>query len=140
MKRPLKIIYISLGLLFVGIGAVGAFVPILPTTPFLLLASFFFSKGSEKFEKWFRETKLYKNYLEEFLKHRSMKLGTKIKLLSLATSVLLFSAYLVKILPFRIFIAIVIVYLYYYFIFRIKTIANESKKEVCYVKDEIGGN
>lgn len=140
MKRPFKIIYISLGLLFVGIGAVGAFVPILPTTPFLLLASFFFSKGSEKFEKWFRQTKLYKNYLEEFLKNRSMKLGTKIKLLSLATSVLLFSGYLVKIVLFRIFIAIVIIYLYYYFIFRIKTIANESKIEICYVKDEIGGN
>lgn len=140
MKRPFKIIYISLGLLFVGIGAVGAFVPILPTTPFLLLASFFFSKGSEKFEKWFKQTKLYKNYLEEFLTNRSMKLSTKIKLLSLATSVLLFSGYLVKIIPFRIFIGIVIVYLYYYFIFRIKTIVNENKIEVCYVKDEISGN
>jgi uncharacterized membrane protein YbaN (DUF454 family) len=140
MKRPFKIIYISLGLLFVGIGAVGAFVPILPTTPFLLLASFFFSKGSEKFEKWFRQTKLYKNYLEEFLTNRSMKLGTKIKLLSLATSVLLFSGYLVKIIPFRIFIGVIIIYLYYYFIFRIKTIVNENKIEVCYVKDEIGGN
>ena len=69
-----------------------------------------------------------------------MKLGTKIKLLSLATSVLLFSGYLVKIIPFRIFIGVIIIYLYYYFIFRIKTIVNENKIEVCYVKDEIGGN
>lgn len=140
MKKSFKIIYISFGLLFVGIGAVGAFMPILPTTPFLLLASFFFSKGSEKFEKWFMQTKLYENYLEEFLKNRSMKLGTKIKLLSLATSVLLFSGYVVKIIPFRIFIGIVIIYLYYYFIFRIKTIGSENKIEVCYVKDEISGN
>lgn len=129
MKRSLKIIYITLGFLFVGLGAAGAALPILPTTPFLLLAAFFFSKGSEKFDSWFKQTKLYKKYLEEFLANRTMLLKTKIKLVSFATLVLLFSAYTVKILIFRIFVAILIVYLYYYFIVRIKTISKDDKIE-----------
>lgn len=136
MKRSPRIIFICLGFIFVGIGAVGVFLPVLPTTPFLLLASFFFSKGSKRFEKWFLSTKLYKDHLEEFLAHRSMKLRTKVKLLSLSSSVLLLSAYIVKIIFFRIFIALVIVYKYYYFIFRIKTIPNEKKGEPCIVNEE----
>lgn len=121
-----KIIYISLGFLFVGIGAIGAALPILPTTPFLLLALYFFSKGSEKFEKWFRSTKLYENYLEDFVEERSMTLATKIKLLTLASSVLIISAYIVSIIYFRIFIVVLMVYMYYYFIFKIKTIKNNK--------------
>ncbi len=117
-----KVIYIILGFLFLAIGALGAILPVLPTTPFLLLASFFFSRGSDKFNNWFVSTKLYKNHLEGFVKTRSMRLGTKLKLLTLASSMLLLSGFTVKILPFRIFIGLILVYLYYYFIFRIKTI------------------
>lgn len=48
----LKYFYVTLGCLFVFIGVVGVFLPILPTTPFLLVAAFFFSKGSDKFYLW----------------------------------------------------------------------------------------
>ncbi len=117
-----KLLYITLAFVFVTIGALGAVLPVLPTTPFLLLASFFFTRGSDRFNNWFMSTRLYKDHLEDFLESRSMELKTKVKLLLLATSVLLISAYSVKILPFRIFIGLVMIYLYYYFIFRIKTI------------------
>jgi len=39
-------------MLFLGIGIIGIFVPLLPTTPFALLAVFFFSRSSKRFEKW----------------------------------------------------------------------------------------
>ena len=136
MKKPLRVLYIVLGFLFVGLGALGVFLPLLPTTPFLLLASFFFSKGSKRFETWFIGTKLYKEHLEEFLKERSMKLNTKVKLLSFSSMVLLLSAYLVKIIYVRIFIALVIVYKYYYFIFRIKTIAEPKEGKASPAKEE----
>ncbi len=129
MKKPIRVLYIGLGFLFVGIGFIGVILPVLPTTPFLLLASFFFSRGSEKFNRWFLSTKLYKNHLEEFIQNRSMTLKTKIQLVTLATSMLLLSGYMMKNSYFRVFIAMVIVYLYYYFAFRIRTIKPDVRRE-----------
>lgn len=125
MKKSLRFVYIGLGFLFAGLGLIGVILPVLPTTPFLLLASFFFSRGSERFNRWFAGTKLYKNHLESFLQSRSMTPKTKVSLLAFSSSVLLLSAYLVEIPLVRLFIACVIVYKYYYFVFKIKTLKPE---------------
>lgn len=130
LKSKIKsIVYICLGFLFTGLGAVGVLLPVLPTTPFLLLASFFFARGSKRFHQWFMGTKLYKEHLENFLKNRSMTLKTKIYLLTLATSMLLLSFYLAPLLPVRIFILLVMCYLYYYFAFRIRTLKSKEDTE-----------
>ncbi len=128
-KKLRNTIYIVLGFFFLGLGAIGVIIPVLPTTPFLLLASYFFARGSDRFNTWFLSTKLYKNYLEDFVKDKSMELKTKVKLLVFASSMLLISAYFVKLLPVRIFIAFVFVYKYYYFAFKIKTIPKDEKGE-----------
>lgn len=67
-KNNMKIIYVILGFVSMGLGIAGSFLPGLPTVPFLLLASFFFARDSEKFHRWFTQTKIYKNYLEDFEK------------------------------------------------------------------------
>ena len=56
MKR---ILWIVLGCVGVGLGAVGAVLPLLPAFPFLLLAAFSFAKSSERLHTWFVHTKLY---------------------------------------------------------------------------------
>ena len=61
----MKIIYVILGFVSMGLGIAGSFLPGLPTVPFLLLASFFFARGSERFHRWFTQTKIYKNSLPE---------------------------------------------------------------------------
>lgn len=76
-----KIIYMAVGCLGVGLGAVGAVVPMLPAFPFLLLAAFCFGRSSEKLNNWFIHTKLYKNNLESYVKGRGMTWKTKIRVI-----------------------------------------------------------
>ena len=62
-----KIFWIILGCIGVGLGAVGAVVPMLPAFPFLLLATVSFAKSSERLHTWLINTKLYKNNLATYV-------------------------------------------------------------------------
>ena len=90
MNKVNKYIYITIGLIAFVLGAIGVVLPILPTTPFLLLASFCFAKGSDRFNNWFTNTKMYKNHLENFVKERAMTLKQKVCLLAFADTMLAF--------------------------------------------------
>lgn len=124
--KLLKIIYIGLAFLFLGIGFVGVVIPVLPTTPFLLLASFFFAKGSERFNKWFMSTKIYKNHLEEFIATRSMTLKKKLCILLPVSAILITTMILIPNLHARIGISLIIILKYYYFFKHIETIGKED--------------
>ena len=110
----------------VFIGAVGVILPILPTTPFLLVASFCFARGSERFHKWFMGTKLYKNHLDSFVKERAMTLKTKLCILLPASAMLMCAFFMMSNLPGRIFILLLILFKYVYFFTKIKTIRIEA--------------
>lgn len=118
----MKVIFTVLGLVCVAIGAIGVFVIVLPTVPFLLLAALLLARGSEKFNNWFINTKLYKNNLEDFVKTRGMTASQKAKILA-AASVMLLAAFFIC--PSNIGKAVivgVIIVKYYVFLVRIKTI------------------
>lgn len=121
-KDYMKIIYVILGFISMGLGIAGSFLPGLPTVPFLLLASFFFARGSERFHGWFTQTRIYKNYLEDFEKNRSMTLKAKIGLLCLSSTMIAFPIFLLKNNYLRLVLILVVIFKYYYFIFRIKTL------------------
>ena len=127
MKSIKKYIYITVGLIAVVLGAIGVALPILPTTPFLLLASYCFARGSERFNNWFINTKLYKNHLESFVNERAMTLKQKVTLLAFADFMLAFPLILIDSLFMKGFIVVLILFKFYYFIFRIKTISPEEK-------------
>lgn len=80
-----KIIMLIVGCIGVGLGALGAVLPILPAFPFLLLAAVCFAKSSDRLDRWFRGTKLYKNDLESFVKGQGMTRKTKIKVMITVT-------------------------------------------------------
>lgn len=117
-----KITFVALGFIFFSMGAIGAFLPVLPTVPFLLAAAFFFARGSERFNQWFLSTKLYKKHLESFTKSRSMTLKTKIGILGFASTMLILGFIFSPSTIARIVIAFAFVFKYYYFIFKIKTV------------------
>ena len=120
-KDNMKIIYVILGFVSMGLGIAGSFLPGLPTVPFLLLASFFFARGSERFHRWFTQKKIYKNYLEDFEKNRSMTLKAKIGLLCLSSTMIAFPIFFVKNNYLRLALILAVIFKYYYFIFCIKT-------------------
>lgn len=128
MNKIKKYIYITVGLIAFALGAIGVALPILPTTPFLLLASFCFARGSEKFNIWFTNTKVYKKHLESFVKERAMTLKQKVCLLAFADFMLAFPMILIDNLHLRIFLVCLILFKLYYFTFRIKTIKPQVEK------------
>lgn len=82
IKKALLVIVGCIGL---GLGAVGAVVPMLPAFPFLMLAAVCFAKSSEKLDRWFKGTGLYKNNLETFVKGQGMTWKTKIRVIITVT-------------------------------------------------------
>lgn len=122
----MKVILIILGFISMGIGIIGIVVPILPTTPFLLLASFFFAKGSKRFHDWFISTKIYKKYLESFVKSKAMTLKNKFTILFPVSCMLIITFIFVNNLYARLVLVILFIGKYLYFFTQIKTIAKEE--------------
>ncbi|WP_318627531.1 DUF454 family protein [Paenibacillus polymyxa] len=124
----MKPIYITLGFLFLALGVIGVVLPLLPTTPFLLLATFFFMRGSERIHQWFSNTSLYQKHLESFVQTRSLKLSTKITTLGLASTMLIIGFIFTPNVWGKTLIVLVILFKCYYFIFRIGTVRNAAAK------------
>ena len=95
MTRPKQLLFIAGGTASVGIGVVGAFLPILPTTPFLLLAAYLFARSSEHLYEWLLGNRLVGDYLRRYYERRSMSRRHKAVTLVLLWSVLLSTAVLV---------------------------------------------
>lgn len=121
-SKVIKALYIILGFLSLGLGILGIIIPILPTTPFLLLTSFFFAKGSDRFHDWFISTKIYKNHLEEFIQTRAMTLKKKLCILLPVSAMLITTAIFVDNPYARTGIGLLIILKYYYFFNHIETI------------------
>ena len=83
-----KIIYTIIGCLSLALGSVGAVLPILPTVPFLMLSALCFAKSSEKLNTWFKQTKIYKNNLESYVRGEGMTMRTKTKILLTVTALM----------------------------------------------------
>ena len=123
-----KLINAGLGLFFVVLGSIGVFFPVLPTTPFLLLAAFFLARSSSKLNAWFESTDLYKNYIADFLETRSMTMKTKRYILTMATVAMFISGILVDVIYARIVLVLIAVIMHVYFKTQIRTI---PEPEVC---------
>ena len=72
VKPVLRYLLIAAGLLAVALGVVGIFVPILPTTPFLLLAAFLFARSSERLYLWLHRNRWFGAYLTNYREGRGL--------------------------------------------------------------------
>ncbi|MFC2010895.1 YbaN family protein [Chloroflexota bacterium] len=69
---------ITAGIIFTAVGAIGIFIPVLPTTPFLLLAAGCFVRSSQKAYNWLLSNKFFGAYLKNYLEKRGMTLRMKV--------------------------------------------------------------
>lgn len=123
-----KAFFIVLGCLSLGLGALGAVLPILPTVPFLMLAAFCFAKSSEKLHNWFVSTKLYKKNLESFVQGKGMTMKTKIRIMITVTILMSIGFIMMHAVPVgRIILGFVWLFHVLYFIFGIKTLKVETE-------------
>lgn len=129
MKRLWNGICVGLAFVCVGVGCIGIALPILPTTPFFLLALVLFGKGSERFHRWFLSTKLYQKYLEDFVTTRSMTKKAKIRILTVVTVLLGIGFYFSPVFA-KVILVIVAVFHYVCFLFGIRTIGEEEAREI----------
>jgi len=78
LNRPLRYLLIALGFTAVGLAVVGIFVPILPTTPFLLLAAFLFGRSSPRFYAWLHSNRWFGAYLTNYRAGRGLPMREKV--------------------------------------------------------------
>jgi uncharacterized membrane protein YbaN (DUF454 family) len=105
-----KALFISIGIFFVALGVIGIFLPIMPTTIFLILASYFFMKSSPELNAKLLNNKYLGPYLKNYLEKRGMPLKSKISSICLLwTSILISSYFLTENLTVRIILLFVAV-------------------------------
>jgi len=75
VKRRLLI---GAGTLSTGLGIIGVFIPILPTTPFLLLAAACYMRSSERFYQWLINNRILGDYVRNYIEGRGMPIRIKI--------------------------------------------------------------
>ncbi len=68
----MRLVYLTIGFVSLGLGIIGIPLPILPTTPFLLLSMACFAKSSKRFETWLYQTKLYQTYVADYRETKSI--------------------------------------------------------------------
>lgn len=110
------------GCIGVGLGAVGAVVPLLPAFPFLMLAAYCFARSSERLNNWFIHTNLYKQNLETFVRGEGMTKKTKIRIMVMITLLMSIGFIMMHQVPVgRVVMTIVWLFHLWYFSFRVKT-------------------
>ncbi|OUO80175.1 hypothetical protein B5F53_04205 [Blautia sp. An249] len=129
-KNPLRIFWILLGFICLGLGTVGIVLPILPTVPFYMATVFCFAKSSRKLHDWFIGTGLYKKHLDSFVKQRAMTMETKLRIVGTVTVVMAVGFLLMSRVPAgRVCLAVVWICHLLYFFLRVKTIRSEEAVE-----------
>lgn len=77
-SRATRFAYLALGLVCVGLGVIGAFLPVMPTTVFLLVAVWAFSKSSARLERWLLEHPRFGPRIREWRAHGTIPMGVKL--------------------------------------------------------------
>lgn len=115
----------TLGFLCIGLAVIGIILPVMPTTIFVILAAYFFAKGSKRFHDWLLQNKVFGTYLSNYRDGKGMSIGSKIFSISflwvgIVFSILMIDSVWIRVVLLAIAIAVTI------HIYKIKTTPKED--------------
>lgn len=122
MNRIVRYLMLTGAWIACALGCIGVFVPVLPTTPLLLLATFLFAKSSPRCHAWIVSTKVYKTYVAAFKEAGGIPSATKVRILTVSFAVMGASALIVREPVVWVVLGCVAVFLIYLMCVRIPTI------------------
>ena len=111
------------------LGIIGIFIPVLPTTPFLLLSALCFLRSSAHMYNWIIGHKVFGRYIYSYLRYRAIPMKTKLGTLAFLWSTLAISMILVKIFALRILLVIVGIAVTIH-ILTIRTLSQKEQEEI----------
>lgn len=88
-------LFIALGFISLALAIIGIFIPLLPTTPFLLLSAAMFFRGSPKLYHWLTNHKIFGEYIRNFREYKAIPLSTKVFAVATLWAVILSTAFFV---------------------------------------------
>ena len=92
-RQRFRYVLIIAGSCFVGLGIIGIFIPILPTTPFLLLAAACYARSSKRFYDWLLHNKWFGSYITNYREGRGITLPFKMFTIALLWLTMCISIY-----------------------------------------------
>jgi uncharacterized membrane protein YbaN (DUF454 family) len=121
----MRLIYFFIAVVSLLLGILGAFLPVLPTVPFLLVTTFCFSKSSPTLHASISKTTFYKKHVQSYALEKKMTMKSKLSILIPATIMMLLGALLSPGWHLRIFLLVLCAIKYVYFFAYIKTIKED---------------
>lgn len=107
LKKLARGFLVAVGLISAFLGFLGVFLPLLPTTPFLLLAAACFSRSSEKFNRWLLHNRLVGEYLRNYREGRGITLQAKVLAISLLWLAMGYSLLVVATAPLKVLLPVI---------------------------------
>ncbi|MBU4293930.1 MAG: YbaN family protein [Actinobacteria bacterium] len=78
----MKVLLITTGTFFIGVGIVGIFLPVLPATPFLLISAALYARSSKRFYNWLINNKIFGRYIKNYREGKGIP--SKLKIITIA--------------------------------------------------------
>ncbi len=118
----------TIGIISVGLGTAGIFLPLLPTTPFLLLAAACFIRSSERLYQWLIHNRWFGSYIRNYQEHRALPLRAKVTALILLWTTMTYSVFFLvthEVLQVLLLLIAAIVMIY---LLRLRTMPRKTEK------------
>lgn len=77
--EPKRVFFFSLGVTLLGVGAIGAVLPVLPTTPLVIASAFCFGKSSKRAERWISRNRYFGSYINNYKTKKGVPQDVKLK-------------------------------------------------------------